>query len=321
MNAAHMTTLDLNLLRVFDALLQEGSVSRAGLRLGLSQSAVSHALNRLRQALGDELFRRGPAGMQPTARALEIGPSIHAALAQVQMALAPARFDPAVAERRFTLVAGTYVCTVLAPELVARVRERAPRVELHIMSFTWDAVESLEIGRADAAIGSFEGVAERYGYRSLFAEDLVWVVRNGHPLAADGAAPGLEALAEVEHVMVDYPKPDVSPAGDRRLRRRPTLEDRGALERELMRRGLERRVGVIVPDSYTALAVVERSDMAALAPRRLAERAVRLGALQVLEPPYESPPVELGVLYMRDRANDPAQVWLLELLAETARNL
>jgi DNA-binding transcriptional LysR family regulator len=316
-----ITTLDLNLLRVFDALLQEGSVSRAGVRLGLSQSAVSHALNRLRQALGDELFRRGPAGMQPTARALEIGPAIHAALAQVQTALAPSRFDPAVTERRFTLVAGPYVCSVLAPELIARLRERAPRADLRIMSFSWDAVESLEIGRADIAVGSFESVAERYGYRKLFVESLVWVVRTGHPLATAGAAPSIEALAEVEHVAVDYPKPDVSPPADRRLRRRPTLEDRGAFERELTRRGLERRVGVVVPDSYTALAVVGRSDMAALAPRRLAERAVQLGALQILEPPYETPPVEIGVLHMRERAGDPAQIWLLDLLTESARNL
>ena len=90
------------------------------------------------------------------------------------------------------------------------------------------------------------------------------------------------------------------------------------LDHELMRRGLVRRVGAVVPDSYTALAVVARSDMAALAPRRLAERAVQKGSLQLLEPPYESPPVEVGVLQMRDRASDPAQVWLMQLLAESA---
>ena len=316
-----MTNLDLNLLRVFDALLQERSVSRAGVRLGLSQSAVSHALGRLRQALGDELFRRGPSGMLPTARALEIGPTVHAALLQMQTVLAPPHFDPATAERRFTLVAGPYVCAVLVPGLTARLRERAPHAELRIASFAWDAIESLEIGRADAALGGFESAAERFSYRALFSETLVWVVRAGHPLAAGGAAPTLQALAEVEHVVVDYPKPDASLTEDRRLRRRPTLEDPGEFERELMGQGLERRVGVMVPDSYTALAVVARSDMAALAPRRLAERAVAAGVLQILGPPYESPSLEIGVLHMRDRAGDPAQMWLLDLLAESARDL
>jgi DNA-binding transcriptional LysR family regulator len=321
MNAPHIANLDLNLLRVFDALLQEESVSRAGVRLGLSQSAVSHALGRLRQALGDELFRRGPAGMQPTARALEIGPAVHAALQQIQGALAPQRFDPAEADRRFTLIAGPYVSAVLAPELAARLRQRARNVELRLMSFGWEAIESLEIGRADAAVGAFDGAAERFGYRRLFTETMVWVVRAGHPLARSGAPLTLDALSEVEHVAMEYPKLEIAPAEDRRLRRRTALGDGGVFDRELMLRGLTRRIGVVAPDSYTALAIVSRTDMAALAPRRLAERAAQRGLLHLLEPPYESPPVELGVLHMRDRASDPAQVWFLDLLAESAAEL
>jgi DNA-binding transcriptional LysR family regulator len=317
MNLPHISNLDLNLLRVFDALLQEESVSRAGVRLGLSQSAVSHALGRLRQALGDELFRRGPAGMQPTARALEIGPAVHAALAQIQAALAPQKFDPAAAERRFTLIASPYVSAVLVPELIARLRERAPRAGLRVTSFGWDAIENLEIGRADAAVGAFDDVSDPFDYRPLFTETRVWVFRSGHALARPGATFTVEALAELEHVAIDYPRPEVTPE-DRRPRRRSTLGDYGDFDQELMRRGLVRRIGVVVPDSYTALAVVARSDMAALVPRRLAERAVQKGSLQLLEPPYDSPPVEVGVLQMRDRASDPAQVWLVQLLVESA---
>ncbi len=317
----HFSNLDLNLLRVFDALLQEESVSRAGARLGLSQSAVSHALGRLRQALGDELFRRGPMGMQPTARALEIGPAVHAALAQVQAALAPRRFDPAEAERRFTLIAGPYVSAVLLPELAARLRARAPKAQLRVTSFAWDAIESLEIGKADVAVGAFEGAAERFVFQRLFTETMVWVVRAGHPLAALGSRLTLEALAGVDHVAMDYPKPEIAAPEERRLQRRPALEDRGAFERELSLRGLIRRIGVVAPDSYTALGIVSRTDMTALAPRRLAEKAIQRGLLQLLEPPYESPPLEIGVLHMRDRAGDPAQVWLLELLAEASTGL
>ncbi|RZJ79979.1 MAG: LysR family transcriptional regulator, partial [Brevundimonas sp.] len=103
-----MSAIDLNLLRVFDALLEEGSATRAGSRLGLTQSAVSHALTRLRHHFDDPLFIRGPSGMTPTARALEIGPGVHTALAQLQNALNPTRFDPAGANRRFTLTTGSY---------------------------------------------------------------------------------------------------------------------------------------------------------------------------------------------------------------------
>ena len=102
MNQTH--NLDLNLLRVLDVMLEERSVTRTGSRLGLTQSAVSHALNRLRYTLNDELFLRGPAGMQPTPRAVEMGPQVHAALNQLQAALSPADFDPATSERRFSIM-------------------------------------------------------------------------------------------------------------------------------------------------------------------------------------------------------------------------
>src|SRR5579872_1934927 len=115
MSNVHFQALDLNLLRLFDALSEERSVTRAGARLGLTQSAVSHALNRLRHALQDELFVRGPEGMQPTARAQEIAPRLRQGLHQLQLALDPAAFDPADTERRFSLAVGAYTATVLMP--------------------------------------------------------------------------------------------------------------------------------------------------------------------------------------------------------------
>jgi len=115
MNTTHIRSLDLNLLRIFVALLEEGSVTRAGARLGLTQSAVSHALNRLRYGLQDDLFVRGPSGMQPTARAREIAPRVRQGLAQLQAALAPADFTPTVTDRRFVVSAGPYPSSVLLP--------------------------------------------------------------------------------------------------------------------------------------------------------------------------------------------------------------
>lgn len=319
MNPLHFNALDLNLLRVFDALMQERSVSRAGARLGLSQSAVSHALSRFRQMLGDELFLRGAGGMQPTVRALEIGPAVHAALLQVQAALAPPRFDPATAERRFTLVAGPYACATLMPGFVARLRSRAPGAELRIAGYTLDLAEGLETGRADGVIGAFEGASERYGYRKLFTETMVWAVRPDHDLARTPVT--LQALAGVEHVVIDNPRATAEMSEGRRLKRRPSWEDLGALDRELSRHGLTRRVGVVVPDSYSALAIVAQSDMAALVPRRLAEGMVRRGVLRILTPPYVSPAVEVGVLHLRDRAGDAGLTWLLDLLGEAAAAL
>src|SRR5215472_7943013 len=132
MKAVHFSGLDLNLLRVFDTLIEERSVTRAGERLGLSQSAISHALNRLRYVLGDELFLRGPDGMQPTPCATAIAPRLRHGLIQLQLALAPAEFVPQDTHRHFTIVCGEYLGTVLVPSLVARLRTEAPHAELRI---------------------------------------------------------------------------------------------------------------------------------------------------------------------------------------------
>src|SRR5580692_3248575 len=126
MSDIHFHTIDLNLLRLFDALVEERSVTRAGARLGVTQSAVSHALNRLRHILQDELFIRGPDGMRPTARAEEIAPRLRHGLNQLQQALAPTSFSPADTQRRFTIAAGAYIGTVLMPGVVARLRPAAP---------------------------------------------------------------------------------------------------------------------------------------------------------------------------------------------------
>src|SRR5215469_2407347 len=168
--------LDLNLLRVFDVLLEERSVTRTGARLGLTQSAVSHALNRLRYQLGDELFQRNGGGMQPTRRALEIAPSLHAALGQLQSALTPADFDPSVSDQRFNVVAGAYACAVLMPAVVAQLQERAPNVLLQIAENPPDLVEQLDAGRVDFVISGFNSAPDRFQRERLIEEELAWVV-------------------------------------------------------------------------------------------------------------------------------------------------
>src|SRR5262244_136727 len=118
MHNLHFLSLDLNLLRVFDSLVEERSVTRAGERLGLSQSAISHALNRLRYILSDELFVRVSDGMRPTPRASEIAPRLREGLLQLQLALAPAEFLPERTDRRFTITCGEYIGTVLVPGFI-----------------------------------------------------------------------------------------------------------------------------------------------------------------------------------------------------------
>ena len=314
--------LDLNLLRVFDVLLEERSVTRAGARLGLTQSAVSHALNRLRYVLADELFVRGPGGMQPTPRAVEMGPQVHAALNQLQAALAPSDFDPATSERRFAVVTGAYVGAILAPPLASRLAQVAPQSELMIAELALDILERLDARRVDFLVGSVLAAPERFARETLLTEKLVWVVRAGHP-AFQGEAIGLEALVSTPHVVIARNLPGlIEEGGERRpFVSRASWEDAGAFEAAMAARGLTRRIGASVPDTFTALAIASRTDMATLIPRRLALLSAQGGRVKLIEPPYESPSVEVSLLYLRDRLAEPAIVWMRDLVRAVAASL
>jgi DNA-binding transcriptional LysR family regulator len=319
----HFQMLDLNLLRLFDALAEERSVTRAGARLGLTQSAVSHALNRLRHALQDELFVRGPDGMHPTARAQEIAPRVRQGLHQLQTALAPTAFEPADTRRRFAIRAGAYTCTVLMPGVVARLRREAPASELRLVSVGAALGEELLSGRIDLAIGGFGSVAERFAREPLFTETMVWALRADHPAARDGRLT-LEALAGLAHV-INASGERVRTADGRiyesGIERRVIWNDGGAFEGALAGGGLRWTIGLRVQDAQSALAIVSRSDMAALVPRRLARSLAGQYGLRLFDPPYDSPPVVLEALWRRDLSESPPLVWLRSQLRAAAAEL
>ncbi len=320
MSEVHFSRVDLNLLRVFDALLDERNVTRAGDRLGLSQSAVSHALGRLRLVLDDELFVRRSTGMEPTPRALEIGPSLHTALLQMQTALAPAGFDPSTTERRFTVSAGPYGCAVLIPAVVQLLGQRAPGSTLQISAYGAGTVEALDTGRNDAAIMGADAPGRRFRFQRLFTETMVWVVRAGHPLTEGELT--LQRLIDTPHILVSgFEDPfdaEAVPAGPG-LKSRRSWQD--SPPTELVRRPPSRKVAVTAPDSISALAIATRTEMAAMVPRRLALSKGpegRVAILPALQPPFT---LEIGAVFREDRLVDPAVAWLSGILAEAAAGL
>jgi len=317
-----MVLADLNLLRVFDVLLEEGNVTRAGARLGLSQSAVSHALNRLRHQLNDELFVRGPSGMRPTSRALEMGPQIHAAINQLQAALAPPAFDPATTTRKFTLATGGYASAVLAPPLVARLATEAPMSELAIGEYAPESIDLLDSRQVDFVVGGVVAAPERFAREVLLTEELAWVVAATAPLARMNRVE-LADLAAVPHVVIARrPVGSDEEVGVRRgVISRQSWEDSGAFDMALAAQGLKRRIGVTVSDTYGALAIAARSEMAALIPRRLALLSAASGRLKLIEPPYASPPVDLGLIFLKDRMSEPPIAWMRDLMHEVARGV
>ena len=315
MKKVHFTNVDLNLLRVFEALLEERSVTRAGERLGLTQSAVSHALNRLRLTLGDELFVRTSDGMRPTPWALEAGPKVSRALQMMQRALAPSVFDPSTSDRRFALGMSPYLSAVLAPGLVRTFRERAPRAELVLRHHEKSVTEALDSGRMDIAIGAFGRSSDRFDRCVLFQEQLVWVMRKAHPRADQDLT--LERLAAEPHLIVSATG-SISEMDtvfiDNGLERRVIWDDDGAYLGAMSRAGRTEVTGMTAPDSITALAIAAETDILALAPLRMARHFGPAFSLVIKPPPYETRPIDVCALWRRDQGSHPAVGWLIDLL-------
>lgn len=323
MSEIHFPALDLNLLRVFDAMAEETSVTRAGARLGLTQSAVSHALGRLRRLLDDELFVRGPDGMRPTARALEIAPRVRQGLHQLQVALTPAGFTPAETRRRFTIATGAYISTVLLPAAADLIRREAPSVELSLRPYGPGIADDLQTGRIDLAIGAFGVAPPGYEKEALLQESGVWALRASHP-AAQSDVLTLETLATLTHIQLAAA--DEERAVDGRMaeggvERRVIWPEGGALNGILARRGWSRVIGLVTQDALSALAIASRTDMATLAPRRLAEAFAAQYQLKLFEPPYLAPPTVIEMIWRRDLTESAPLEWLRGRLRAAAAQL
>jgi DNA-binding transcriptional LysR family regulator len=251
-----------------------------------------------------------------------MGPQVHAALNQLQAALSPSDFDPATSERRFTVITGAYASAILAPLVAGRLAQVAPQSELMIAELALDVLERLDARRADFLVGSVLAAPDRFARETLLTEELVWVVRADHPLF-QGEHIDLETLVSAPHVVIARNLPGlIEEGGERRpFVSRASWEDAGAFEAALAARGLARRVAVSVPDTYTALAVASRTDMATLIPRRLALLSAQGGRVKLVEPPYESPTVDVSLLYLKDRLAEPAVVWLRDQIRAVAASL
>jgi DNA-binding transcriptional LysR family regulator len=293
---------DLNLLIVFDAVMQERSVTRAGNRIGLSQPAMSHALNRLRYMLKDELFIRTPDGMVPTPRAEVLAQPLRSALSEMQLALEPAAFDPAVSDRRFALAVNNYAAVVLAAPLVAAVSAAAPAVSLDLRpSGTLDIIDRLDRGDLDVTIGGMDSPGERFAAAPLFEDPFVMVMRRGHPASRRKLTAA--AVAALPHL-------DIS----------SSREDTSFKDRWLAEQGLVRRIALRAP-YLSAAAILVQSDLVVTLSRRIAQEFVRNHPLVICKPPYESPLVRTVMLWHRRLDRHPAHRWLRDVVVSVAKGL
>jgi DNA-binding transcriptional LysR family regulator len=295
MDSPTLATLDLNLLRVFHVMMEEGSATRAAQRLGLTQSAISHALKRLRTALNDDLFVRVADGMRPTTWALEAAPLLAEALGQIERALAPHRFSPGDSHRIFHICAAPYAASILLPRVVGRCRQEAPNTKLAVHAWDQASADSLDSGRADIAIGMFRSSPERFESETLFEERLVYAVRNDH--ADRSSFPNI--------VKVDYPEE----MGGYDLCALPDRPKESA------------SAAAIAPDWHCAIAIAAKSNLAAFAPERLVRAYQAYLPIACVRPLNDPPRLQIRALWRRENSAHPAIIWLREILREEAANV
>lgn len=293
------SSIDLNLLSVFQEVYRERQISAAARRLGLTQSAVSNALARLRRTFGDELFVRTAHGMQPTPLAQQMAEPIGAAMAQVALALSQrSRFDPGTSARRFTLAMTDVGEVYFMPVLIERCRAVAPGVEIaSIRANGLTLKDDMETGRVDLAIGAFEDVSEALYHRALFRQPFVSMFRKAHPLAQGTV--DLARFVAAPHLIVDTAQS-------------PYDRVNGLLEKAGVTAGARFRVPHFTAVPY----IVSTSDLVVTVPQKLAESAASPFGLKWIEPPLALPALQTNVFWHRRFNHDPGNQWLRGLIAD-----
>ncbi|MGH7037527.1 MAG: LysR family transcriptional regulator [Stellaceae bacterium] len=293
-------TVDLNLLKAFDALMAERAVTRAALRIGLSQPAMSHALSRLRGLFADELFVRSASGMEPSARAREIAPLIAAAIERIEAALSlGAGFDPLTSTATFTAGMAEYAEIALVGPLARAFAERAPEATLRLLPATGVGIaEQLERGAIDLVVAHVGNLSAPIESTVLLHDPFVVVARRDHPVAARPMA--LEAYAAQNHMLV-------SPRG----------ATTGALDRILVDFGLRRRIALLVATYLAVPSALAASDLVATVPRRVARRIAAVAAIAITPLPIDFA-MTVSMAWHRRAGSDPAQAWFRGLLTEAA---
>jgi len=311
LNAIDLSRVDLNLLVLFEAVIEERHVGRAAARMHLSPSAVSHGLSRLRILLDDPLFLKTPKGVVPTALANELAAPIAEILSRVRgVVQSAAPFDPRTSARRFAIGTPDGVAAVFLPPLLQALHGATPRIDISVRQVlpragetapqaAWrDVFTDLEARAMDVAVVPVDEAPARFAVRTLYEEEFVIAMRARHPYAK---APGLAAFGKAQHLVVSQ-----------------TGDAFGFLDVALAARGLARRVAATVPNFMLALAMLEQTDLIAALPQRLvALHGARFGIVSI-KAPVALPRFKLNMIAPKVALHDAGVAWLIEALASTS---
>ncbi|HEV7372901.1 LysR family transcriptional regulator [Arenibaculum sp.] len=306
MTMRNLAAIDLNLLVAFDALLAERNVTRAGERIGLSQSATSKALNRLRQMFGDPLLVRQGGEMLPTARALELAAPLRRALAEISLVMGAGDgpFLPATVQASMTLASPDLVDCVLLPPLVPRLRREAPGLDLRVRVTDRLRFQGQLIGgEADLAVVPAGEIVTELRREPLYVERMVMLAAAGNPAVAGGEV-DLETYLACDHVVV-------SPEG------------RGGSPTDavLAARGLRRRIALVLPSFAAVPLVVGAGNLVATLPEKLVRRLAPAAGIKILRPPLQLDDVTMHMVWHQRHDADPLHRWMRGVIREVGAAL
>ena len=295
-------TFDLNLMIVFDTVMQEKNLTRTGQRLGLSQSAVSHALARLRHMLKDDLFVRTPEGMLPTPRAERMFGPIHQALQEMRVTLEADEFEPSQASRAFTIAANNYAARAIIPAFVRYVATLAPSVVVEVrpigMLHTFDQLDS---GAVELTLDTLTEGGERFKCVGLLEDEYVAILSGDHPIASEPML-SIEHIANLPHITITSARDDTQFVDD-------ALAEHGSV----------RQVWTRVP-LHSVLSVLVGSHALAVVPRRVAASFITASPLIIRPLPFVSPRVSLSMIWHRRLDHHPAHRWLRATLRASVKD-
>src|SRR6202165_2626178 len=301
--APKLGAIDLNLLVVFDAIMRDRSVTRAGHRLGLSQPAMSHALTRLRHMLKDELFVRSPNGMVPTPRAEELATPIRIALDGLQQSLEPVQFEPSKAATTFRIAVDNYAAIVLVAPIAAHIAKVAPGVTLDFRpSGTLNVLERLDRSELHLAVGPAGVQGERFSRRRLLQDQFVVVHRKGHP-AARGEEFSTEKLTTLPQLEISSAQfgTDLEDTGPGR----PKPNPRAAMRAPFL----------------SAAQILATSDLVSVLPLNVAKNMISSHPLIFHRLSRSPKPIEAAMIWLRRVENQPAHAWLRDVINQVANGL
>jgi DNA-binding transcriptional LysR family regulator len=289
----NLASLDLNLLRVFDAVYTHRNVSAAASALSMSQPAVSNALKRLRREFADELFTRSPQGMSPTPQADRAAATVSQALGLLRDGLEPGPlFDPAKARRGFTMIMSDIGEIVFLPELLRFLQETAPNVRIEAVTLpVREARLAMEAGAVDLAIGFLPDLKAGFYQQRVFEQKYVCMVRQGHPRI--GESMSMKTFIEARHAVVNAEG-----------------TGHGIVEAMFERAGLAPEMVVRLPHFLAAPMVVAATDLVATVPFKLGELYARTLPLRLLPHPLKIPAFQVNQYWHRRFHKDPANQWL-----------